>query len=135
MAIQPQRRRSFIRVDFIVFIGLLLLSPQAMAQAPAAAQAPDQAEAGADPFAVPEGATAQELMKFIGSVKQKRGRTMESVTKAATAAVAGAEAIRKLNDVPEALQLAAIREEISALSFLSQRNPAMKAKMTNLMKC
>jgi thiol-disulfide isomerase/thioredoxin len=134
MAIQPQRRRSFIRVDFIVFIGLLLLSPQAMAQAPAAAQAPDQAEAGADPFAVPEGATAQELMKFIGSVKQKRGRTMESVTKAATAAVAGAEAIRKLKDVPEALQLAAIREEISALSFLSQRNPAMKAKMTNLMK-
>lgn len=105
-----------------------------MAQAPAAAQAPDQAEAGADPFLVPEGATAQELMKFIGSVKQKRGRTMESVTKAATAAVAGAEAIRKLKDVPEALQLAAIREEISALSFLSQRNPAMKAKMTSLMK-
>ena len=134
MAIQPQRRRCLIRVNFMVLIGLLLLSPQAMAQAPAAAQAPDQAEAGADPFAVPEGATAQELMKFIGSVKQKRGRTMESVTKAATAAVAGAEAIRKLKDVPEALQLAAIREEISALSFLSQRNPAMKAKMTNLMK-
>ena len=134
MALQPKRRRNLIRVNFIALIGLLLLTPQAMAQAPAAAQAPAEAEQGADPFTVPEGATAEELMKFIANAKQNRGRTMETVTKAATAAVAGAEAIRKLKDVPEPMQVAAVREEIAALTFLSRMNPAMKVKMSNLMK-
>jgi thiol-disulfide isomerase/thioredoxin len=134
MAFQPKRRRNLIRVNSIVLIGFLLLAPQAMAQAPADAKAPAETEPATDPFAVPEGATAEELMKFIASVKQKRGRTMESVTKAATAAVAGAEAIRKLKDVSEPTQLAAVREEIAALSFLSRGNPAMKTKMTDLMK-
>ena len=134
MALQPKRRRNLIRVNFIALIGLLLLTPQAMAQAPAAAQAPAEAEQGADPFTVPEGATAEELMKFIANAKQNRGRTIETVTKAATAAVAGAEAIRKLKDVPAPMQIAAVREEIAALTFLSQRNPAMKVKMSNLMK-
>ncbi len=132
MAFQPKWRRNLCCVNSIVFAGLFLLSPQVLAQAPADGQA--QTEADADPFAVPVGANAQELMKFIASVRQKRGNTMESVTRAATAAVAGAEAIRKLKDVPEAIQMAAIKEEIGALNFLSRYNPAMKAKMDNLMK-
>lgn len=133
MALQPKRRRTLFRVNFAL-IGLLLLAPRAIAQAPAGAQAPAEAEQAADPFTVPEGASAEELMKFIANAKQNRGRTMETVTKAATAAVAGAEAIRKLKDVPDRLQVAAIREEIAALSFLSRMNPAMKVKMSNLMK-
>ena len=132
MAFQPKWRRNLCCVNSIVFAGLFLLSPQVLAQAPADGQA--QTEADADPFAVPVGANAQELMKFIASVRQKRGNTMESVTRAATAAVAGAEAIRKLKDVPEAIQMAAIKEEIGALNFLSRYNPAMKAKMDKLMK-
>jgi len=133
MAFQPQRHRSLIHVHLIAFAGLLLITPQVIAQAPAGAQAPAEAEQ-ADPFAVPEGASAQELMAFIQSVKKQMGRTKESVTRAASAAVAGAEAIQKLKDVPTPIQIAAIKEQIGALSFLGRDNPDMKKKLTELMK-
>lgn len=136
MAFQLNRRLTLFRVTSVVFVGLLLITPQAQAQAQAqvAENPAAEAETAADPFAVPEGATAEELMAFITSVKQQRGRTMESVVKAASAAVAGAEAIRALKDVPVPMQIAAIKEEISALTFLSRVNPKMKAKMASLMK-
>jgi thiol-disulfide isomerase/thioredoxin len=135
MAIQPKRRRNFHRVNFIVFAGLLLIAPQVLAQAPADAQPPAQAEQAKDPFAVPEGATAQELMTFIGSVKKRMDRSnKESVIKAASAAVAGAEAIRALKDVPAPIKIAAVREEIGALNFLGRENPEMRNKLVTLMK-
>ena len=90
MAFQLNRRLTLFRVTSVAFAGLLLITPQAQAQVAEnpAAEAPAEAETAADPFAVPEGATAEELMAFITSVKQQRGRTMESVVKAASAAVA-----------------------------------------------
>jgi len=133
MAFQQKTRRPLYRVASITLACLVLIAPQVIAQdAPAAPEQPETEQA--DPFAVPEGATAEELLKFINSVKRQRGNTMESVVKAATAAVAGAEAIRKLDNVPSQLQVMAVREEISALTFLSRVNPKMKDKMSKLMK-
>ena len=133
MAFQLKSRLSLSRVHSVTLACFVLIVPQVIAQdAPAAPEQPETEQA--DPFAVPEGATAEELLKFINSVKRQRGNTMESVVKAATAAVAGAEAIRKLDNVPSQLQVMAVREEISALTFLSRVNPKMKDKMSKLMK-
>ena len=139
MAFQLQTRRSLYRFHSLALACLVLIAPQAIAQdaqdAKAAAAIEQQAEQ-ADPFAVPEGATAEELLKFINSVKRQQGnpRTPESVARAASAAAAGAEAIRKLDNVPSQMQLAAIREEIGALRYLSRADPKMKDKLSKLMK-
>lgn len=140
MAFQLKTHRSLFRVHAFTLACLFLIAPQAIAQDTPTAPTEKQAEAvekqaeAVDPFAVPEGANAEELLKFINSVKRQRGNTMETVKRAATAAVAGAEAIRKLDDVPSQLQIAAIREQISALTFLSRVDPKMKNKMSALMK-
>lgn len=87
-----------------------------------------------DPYAVPANANAEELMDFIQSVKDNRGRTVESVSKAARAAVAGAEAIRELRDVELAIEIKAIREQIGALRFLKKYDPPSSAKLTALIE-
>ncbi|MGI9471167.1 MAG: TlpA family protein disulfide reductase [Rubripirellula sp.] len=133
--------RSLCGIAFLSAACTLAFTPQVLAQEPAEAakqadedkaEATAEAEKEVDPYAVPEGATAQELFAFINQVKSKRGRTMESVVKAATAAVAATDAIRALDEVEVADEIKAIKEQMSALSFLSRVNPAMKKKLQTL---
>ena len=73
-----------------------------------------------DPYAVPADASAEELFKFIRRIKRRHRTTIESETKSARAAVAGAEAIRKIEGVDLENETNAFREQLIALRFLAQ---------------
>ncbi len=99
------------------------------------AEESEQAEAEEkDPFAVPENATAAELWEFITTVKRNRGRTLESVTKSAKAAVAASQAIRDIEGVDSGDEIKAIREQLSALSFLQRFDPDSKKELKSLLE-
>ena len=138
MTSHPMTIRTLHRIAFIalaIFIGLpsLLHGQEAKnASEEKAAADGEQKKVETDAFAVPEGANAQELFAFINKVKSKRGRTMESVVRAATAAVQASDAIRAIDDINTADEIRAIKEQLSALAFLSRVNPKMKAKLAAL---
>jgi thiol-disulfide isomerase/thioredoxin len=93
-----------------------------------------QDEKDEDPFAVPSDADVEQLFDFIQTVKRNRGRTLQSVRKAAGAAVEAAEAIRNLDDVEIEDEIKAIREQLSALGFLSRYDDDRKTQMQSLME-
>lgn len=144
MASPLSTKRSFQWIAFLSLACVVIASPQLSAQEADASEkaaekqnateenAKADAEQEEDPFAVPEGATAEELFAFINQVKRQRGRTLESVVKSATAAVEASDAIRALEDVETADEIRAIREQMSALAFLSRVKPAMRLKMEKL---
>ena len=65
-----------------------------------------------DPFAVPKDADAQELFRFIQTVKRLRGRSLDEVKQAAVAAADAAQAMRELDELTTNLEIAAIREQL-----------------------
>ncbi len=87
-----------------------------------------------DPFAVPEGADAEELFGFIQRVKSLRGRTLQSVMKSQKAVVAGAAAIRDLEDVSDEDDTRAIKEQVGALGFLTRFDRNSRNEMKALIE-
>jgi thiol-disulfide isomerase/thioredoxin len=85
-----------------------------------------------DPYAVPADATAEQLFKFIQSVKRLPGKTRETVSKSARAAVAGAEAIRRLEEVEIEIEIKAIREQLDALGLLQRIDYDSSAQLQSL---
>jgi thiol-disulfide isomerase/thioredoxin len=144
MASSLSTKRSLQWIAFLSLACVVIAPPQLRAQeADASEEAAEKedakeekseadAEEEEDPFAVPEGATAEDLLAFINQVKRQRGRTLESVVKSATAAVEASDAIRAIEDVETADEIRAIREQMSALAFLSRVKPAMRLKMEKL---
>ncbi|TWU47600.1 Thiol-disulfide oxidoreductase ResA [Rubripirellula tenax] len=97
----------------------------------AAAETDDEAEEP-DPYAIPENATAEELVAHIRAVTRMRGRTIETVTKSANTVVDTVEAIRKLDDVDVELLSDSIQEEITALNFLVRFDPKARKRLETL---
>jgi len=107
--------------------------PEPAAAEESSTEATEQVEEK-DPFAVPADADAEELFEFIRTVKRNRGRTIESSLKPARAAVAGAEAIRKLPGVKLEDEILAIREQLGAGGFLERFDPASRGMMKKLLE-
>lgn len=84
---------------------------------------PEAASDEAARFVVPEDADVEELLAFIERVKQERGDTLRSVQAAAEAVEAATAEIGKLEDVPEGVELQAVRERLVALEFLGRFEP------------
>ena len=105
--------------------------PAADASGTSSAADPD---AEPDPFAVPAGADAAELMRFIQQVKRNRGRTLEDLQRAARAAADAAQAIRQLADVQEPVEFLAVRERLGALQFLSRSAPDGQQQLAELIE-
>ncbi len=123
----------------IVFPAGLAGAQEKAGEEPSAVAKPDQEDeeekaAEVDPFAVPEGATEEELFAFIQRVKSKRGRTLESVVQAAKAAVAGADAIRELDGVSLESERRALTEQLAALNFLRRYDAPSRQALESLLK-
>ena len=71
-----------------------------------------------DPFAVPEDADADTLLAFVQEVKSKRGRTVKTLVPVLKAVVSATEALRELEEKTDEQEMRAVREAMSALSFL-----------------
>ncbi len=148
--------RKTLSVAMLAFVCVFLLmvvdpaiAQEAVDQQEPAASEPADAEAGekpadekedakeeeeVDPLAVPEGATAKELLEFIGTAKSQQGRTLKTVMKSAQAVVAAAEVIRRLDDVALADEIDALEEQLKALKFLSRYNVESRIQLTELVK-
>ena len=118
-----------------------VFAQEANDEKPAQAAATEEAEAAAkeeekekDPFAVPENASPKELFDFVRDVKSRRGRSLDSVAKAATAAAAGADAIRKHEDASVEEVKRAISEQLSALRFLVQVRKAKQSELDDVVE-
>ncbi len=87
-----------------------------------------------DAFAVPKDASAEELFDFILNIKKNSGRTLESVSRSAAAAVEAAQAICQIDGLEIEDETRAIQEQLAALSFLSQREPERKKQLEVLIE-
>lgn len=85
-----------------------------------------------DPFAVPEGASAEELFEFILRVKKQPSRTRQAVIMSAAAVVDAAQAIRKIVDVGIQDEIRAIEEQLAALTFLSRQDAQRNKQLQDL---
>ncbi len=106
--------------------------PSAQVKDPVEADSQPEDSEPEDPFALPEGADAEELFAFIRRVKMMKGRDLKSVMRAAKAATGAAEAIRGLDEVSAEDELNALREQIAALSFLQQHDPPSQQSLQDL---
>ena len=128
---------------FIATISLLLIGANANAQEKPAAEQPNAAVAGSDeesddepqpdPFAVPDSADADELLKFITDVKRRYGRSRKTVAQAATATVEAAQRIRNLDEVEFDSELRAIKEQIAGLQVLADQDSDRKDQLQSLL--
>ncbi len=94
----------------------------------------DEGDVEKDPYAIPADATADELVKHIRAVTRLRGRTLESVTKSATAVADTVDQIREIQDVDVELLTGALQEQIAALTFLARYEEAADVRLKTLLK-
>lgn len=89
-------------------------------------------EEAPNPFAIPVGADAGELFRFIQDVKQKFGRSRTTVMQAAAAVVDAATAIRQLEGLDLDQEKLAIAQQMQALQLLSRADVKRKAQLATV---
>ena len=97
-------------------------------------QSEESKEEEKDPFALPEDADADALLAFMKEAKSKRGRTIKTALPAAKAVITAVEALRALDEKTDAQEMIAVREAMSALSFVKNYEKPYQQKHEELME-